>query len=208
MKKILIADKDISLKDAFRVVFPSDEYEIIFTSNGKEVEKMATEYRPEICILNTRLEKKDGTDVYKDLKEKNMLQNMRLFFMKDEGVELNISGYYVDGIIEKPINFFRVHQMIDKDDILPELKILNKIEANEIQGNTLLKEKTIMLEDELRKIIYDSMENIKMSIVDRITPVISQYIEEQTKMVLNNAAEKVIRNEMDKLLNLIKEPRR
>jgi response regulator RpfG family c-di-GMP phosphodiesterase len=208
MKKILIADRDISLKDAFRVVFPSDEYEIIFTSNGKEVEKMAAEYRPEIYILNTRLEKKDGTDVYKDLKEKNILQNVRLFFMKDEGIELNLSDYYIDGIIEKPINFFRVHQMIDKEDILPELKILNKIEENEIQGTALLKEKTIMLEDELRKIIYDSMESIKMSIVDRITPVISQYIEEQTKMVLNNAAEKVIRDEMDKLLSLIKESRR
>jgi response regulator RpfG family c-di-GMP phosphodiesterase len=208
MKKILIADKDMSLKDAFRVVFPSDEYEIIFTSNGKEVEKMSEEYRPEIYILNARLEKKDGTDVYKELKEKNMLQNVRFFFLKDEGIELNLSSYYdIDGVIEKPINFFRVHQMIDKEDILPEIKIANKVEDNEIQGATLTKEKTIALEDELRNIIYDSIESIKMSIADRITPVISQYIEEQTKMILNNAAEKVIRDEMDKLFNLIRESR-
>ncbi|MCX5806278.1 MAG: response regulator [Proteobacteria bacterium] len=209
MKKILIADKDMSLKDAFRVVFPSDEFDIIFTSNGKEVEKISEEYRPEIYILNTRLEKKDGTDVYKELKEKNMLQNVRLFFLKDEGIELNLSSYYdIDGVIEKPINFFRVHQMIDKEDILPEIKIANKVEDNEIQVATLTKERTIALEDELRNIIYDSIESIKMSIADRITPVICQYIEEQTKMILNNAAEKVIRDEMDKLLNLIRESRR
>jgi DNA-binding NtrC family response regulator len=212
MKKILIADKDESLKDAFRVVFPSDEYEIIFTSNGREVEKIVEEYRPEIYILNTRLEKKDGTDVYKDLKEKNMLQNVRLFFMKDEGVELNISGYHLDGVIEKPINFFRVHQMIDKEDILPELKISNKVEENGTRESqsyvTVPKEKMIVLENELKNIIYDSIESIKMSIVDKITPVISQYIEEQTKMILNNAAEKVIRDEMDKLLSLIRESRR
>jgi len=212
MKKILIADKDESLKDAFRVVFPSDEYEIIFTSNGREVEKIVEEYRPEIYILNTRLEKKDGIDVYKDLEEKNMLQNIRVFFMKDEGAESDFSDYQVEGVIEKPINFFRVHQMIDKEDVLPQLIVTKKIEENKIQATqsyrTLPKENITVLENELKKIIYDSIENIKMSIVDRITPLITQYIEEYTRNILNDAAEKVIRGEMDKLLSAIRESRR
>ncbi|MCX5813441.1 MAG: response regulator [Proteobacteria bacterium] len=212
MKKILIADKDESLKDAFRVVFPSDEYEILFTSNGREVEKIVEEYRPEIYILNTSLDRRNGTDVYEDLKEKNMLQNVRFFFMKDEGIESDLSGYQIEGVIEKPINFFRVHQMIDKEDVLPELKITKKIEDNEIQRtqsySALPKERMTVLENELKKIIYDSIESIKMSIVDKITPIISQYIEEYTKKILNDAAEKVIRNEMDKLLSLIRESRK
>jgi DNA-binding NtrC family response regulator len=212
MKKILIADKDESLKDAFRVVFPSDEYEIIFTSNGREVEKIIEEYRPEIYIINTRLEKKDGIDLYKDLKEKNMLQNVRLFFMKDEGAESDFSNYQIEGVIEKPINFFRVHQMIDKEDLLPELKITKKAEENIVQAprsySPTPKENVTVLENELKKILYDSIENMKMSIVDKMTPVISQYIEEYTKKILNDAAEKVIRNEMDKLLNLLRESRR
>jgi DNA-binding NtrC family response regulator len=212
MKKILIADKDESLKDAFRVVFPSDEYEIIFTPNGREVEKIIEEYRPEIYILNTKLEKKDGIDLYKDLKEKNMLQNVRLFFMKDEGAESDLSDYQIDGVIEKPINFFRVHQMIDKEDTLPELKITKKPEENIIQSprsnSPAPKENATALEKELKKIFYDSIEDMKMSIVDKITPIISQYIEECTKKILNDAAEKVIRNEMDKLLSLLRESRK
>jgi response regulator RpfG family c-di-GMP phosphodiesterase len=228
MKKILIADKDESLKDAFRVVFPSDEYEIIFTPNGREVEKIVEEYRPEIYIINSKLEKKDGTDVYKDMREKNMLQNVRFFFMKDEGTESDLSDYLIDGVIEKPINFFRVHQMIDKEDALPELKIARKPEENIIQATKSYshtpKENTTVLEIELKKILYDSIENMKMSIVDRMTPVISQYmeenakkilndaaekvIEENAKKILNDAAEKVIRNEMDKLLSLLRESRR
>ncbi len=211
MKKILIADKDESLKDAFRVVFPNDEYEIIFTSNGREVEKIAEEYRPEIYILNAKLEKKDGTDVYKDLKEKNMLQNVRLFFMKDEGAESDFSNYQVEGIIEKPINFFRVHQMIDKEDVLPLINT-KKIEENKIQATqsykNLPKENINVLENELKKIIYDSMENIKINIVDRITPLITKYIEEYARNILNDAAEKVIRDEMDKLLSAIRESRK
>jgi response regulator RpfG family c-di-GMP phosphodiesterase len=211
MKKILIADKDESLKDAFRVVFPNDEYEIIFTSNGREVEKIAEEYRPEIYILNAKLEKKDGTDVYIDLKEKNMLQNVRLFFMKDEGTESDFSNYQVEGIIEKPINFFRVHQMIDKEDVLPLINS-KKIEENKTQATqshrTLPKENINVLENELKKIIYDSMENIKISIVDRITPLITKYIEEYARNILNDAAEKVIRDEMDKLLSAIRDSRK
>jgi len=212
MKKILIADKDESLKDAFRVVFPSDEYEILFTSNGREIEKIVEEYRPEIYILNANLDRKNGTDVYEDLKEKNMLQNVRLFFMKDEGTESDFSGYQFEGVIEKPINFFRVHQMIDKEDALPELKITKKPEENIFQAtksySPMPKESTTALESELKKILYNSIEDMKMSIVDRITPLISQYIEEYSKKILNDTAEKVIRSEMDKLLNLLRESRK
>ena len=212
MKKILIADKDESLKDAFRVVFPSDEYEIIFTPNGREVERIMEEYRPEIYILNTRLEKKDGIEVYKDLKERGMLQNIRFYFMKDEGVESDFSDYQIDGVIDKPINFFRVHQMIDKEDALPELKITKKPEENVSQiirsNNSMPKENANVLENELKKIIYDSMENMKINIVDKITPIISQYIEECTKKILNDTAEKVIRDEMENLLSILRESRR
>lgn len=213
MKKILIADRDESLKDAFRVVFPSDEYEILFTTDGKEIEKLVEDHLPEIYILNVNLEKKDGTDVYTELKQRNRLKNVRFFFLKDEGVTADLSCYPVEGVIEKPINFFRVHQMIDKEDVLPDLKVTNtrKVEERKspppgIEPYTLLRgDKTIELENELKKILYDSIENIKMSIVEKITPVISQYIEEYAKKILNDAAEKVIRDEMERLLNVLRQ---
>lgn len=219
MKKILIADKDESLKDAFRVVFPSDEYEILFTSNGREVEKIVEEYRPEIYILNTSLEKKDGVDVYKDLKERNMLKDARFFFMKDEGMTTEFNDYPIEGVIEKPINFFRVHQMIDKEDVLPDLKFTSTRKMEEktneeiepyspLPFSPLPREKTTVLENELRMIFYDAIESLKMSIVDRITPVISLYIEEHAKKILNDTAEKVIRGEMERLLSALREPRK
>lgn len=212
MKKILIADRDESLKDAFRVVFPSDEFEILFTSNGKEAEKLAEEFWPEIYILNTKLEEKDGIDVYKDLKERNKLHSARFFFMKDEGTSSDLNGFSIDGVIDKPINFFRVHQMIDKEDSLPELRITrraDKKKTSEAQPYGIVpKERITALEDELKKILLDSIESIKISVVDRATPLIGQYIEEYAKEILNEAAEKVVREEMDKLLGLLRESRR
>ena len=147
-----------------------------------------------------------------------MLQNVRFFFMKDEGTTTELSGYPIEGVIEKPINFFRVHQIIDKEDSLPDLKITRKTEEKkkiqEIQSYTsqeyspLSKEKTNMLESELKKILFDSIENMKNSVVDRMAPLISHYIEDYAKKILNDAAEKVIRAEMDRLLSILRESRK
>jgi DNA-binding NtrC family response regulator len=212
MKKILIADRDESLKDAFRVVFPSDEFEILFTSNGREVERMAEESRPEIYILNARLEERDGMAVYRTLQERNKLRDARFFFIKDEGVAADLHGLPIDGVIDKPINFFRVHQMIDKDETLPELKITQRTEKRIIPENqpyiTAPRERMPALEDDLKAILLDAIDSIKASIVDRATPLISRYIEEYAREIVNEAAEKIVREEMDKLLGLLRESRR
>ena len=212
MKKILIADRDESLKDAFRVVFPSDEFEILFTSNGREVERMAEEFWPEIYILNTRLEEKDGVAVYRDLKERNKLRGTRFFFIKDEGVSEDLNGFSIDGLIDKPINFFRVHQMIDKEDSLPELRTTRRADkkpGTESQPYTPApRERVSALEDELKAILLDAIDSIRASVVDRATPLISRYIEEYAREILHEAAEKIVREEMDKLLGLLRESRR
>ena len=212
MKKILIADRDESLKDAFRVVFPSDEFEILFTSNGREVERMAEELWPEIYILNTRLEEKDGVAVFRDLRERNKLRGTRFFFMKDEGVPADLTGFSVDGVIDKPINFFKVHQMIDKEDTLPELKVARRTEKKTIDESVLYasgsKGRASALEDELKTILLDAIDNIRASVVERATPLISRYIEEYAREILHEAAEKIVREEMDKLLGLLRESRR
>jgi response regulator RpfG family c-di-GMP phosphodiesterase len=212
MKKILIADRDESLKDAFRVVFPSDEFEILFTSNGREAERMAEESWPEIYILNTRLDEKDGTSVYRHLKERNKLREARFFFIKDEGITADLDGLSTDGVIDKPINFFRVHQMIDKEDALPELKVARRADKKIVPESQLYAttagEKLPALENELKTIILDAIEGIKNSVVDRATPLVSRYIEEYAREILHEAAERIVREEMDKLLGLLRESRK
>ncbi|MCX8023353.1 MAG: response regulator [Syntrophorhabdaceae bacterium] len=216
MKKILIADRDESLKDAFRVVFPSDEYEIIFTSNGKDIERISEEHKPEIYIINATLDKKDGTEVYKEMKEKGSLQGVRFFFMRDEGVTIDFPTQYVEGIIEKPINFFKVHQMIDKEDTLLDIKPTRKIEekVEEAPYKKAPLETGVMepvpssMEEELKNVISNAIEVIRQGMVERIVPIISKYIEENARQMLSDTAEKVIREEMERLLIALRGTRR
>jgi len=213
MKKILIADRDESLKDAFRVVFPSDEFEILFTSNGKEAERVGEESRPEIYILNARLEERDGIVVYKNLKERNRLRDARFFFIRDESTAADLGGFPVDGVIDKPINFFKVHQMIDREESLPELGGARKLENSALSGDrpaftAPAAEKISGLEEELRRVILDTMEGVKTGFVERATPLIARYIEEYAREIVSETAEKIVREEMDKMLNLLRESRR
>ncbi len=213
MKKILIADRDESLKDAFRVVFPSDEFEILFTSNGREAERVGEDCRPEIYILNTRLEERDGIAVYRNLKERNKLRDARFFFIRDESAAADLSGFPVEGVIDKPINFFKVHQMIDREENLPEMGATRKPEkgaASEERPTftTSSAERIFGLEQEMRQVIMDTVEGIKAGFVDRAAPLITRYIEQYAREIVSEAAEKIVREEMDKMLNLLRESRK
>jgi response regulator RpfG family c-di-GMP phosphodiesterase len=117
-KKILIADKDASLKEAFRIIFSEDKYEIMYAASAKEVEKVATVAHPEIYIVNVNLLKSSGVEVYRKLQKDRLLDDARFFFMKDENDSTELLGFQAEGVIEKPINFFKVHERIAKDEDL------------------------------------------------------------------------------------------
>ncbi|HME41909.1 MAG TPA: response regulator [Syntrophorhabdales bacterium] len=236
-KKILIADKDASLKEAFRIIFSEDKYEIFYAPSAKEVERIVATDHPEIYIVNVSLVKSSGIEVYKKLQKDKLLDGARFFFMKDENDSTELLGFQAEGVIEKPINFFKVHERIAKDDDLivltdemaePEHQTLQR--AAERAGELATKEALVKegidvktgieglasglsghaavnteemapaLEAELRRVLSVTMEEMVPKFVDRMTPVLSTFVEDYTRRVLYEIAEKVIREEIDKLL--------
>lgn len=228
MKKILIADRDEGLKDAFRVVFPVDEYDFFYTSDGSAIERMASEYMPDIYIVNVDLDKKDGVEVYEDMQEREMLKNCRFFFIKDIAKKIDLSGYTdIAGVIEKPINFFKVHQLIaEQEDLIkpkeqaPLSQDQSVIDEQQItKDNMIMKEilrepkitfafeddqETAAFEEQLKQAINYSIEKMKASLIEQLTPVISNYLKNYSKQVLSDIAEKVVREEMESLLTSIR----
>lgn len=229
MKKILIADKDEGLRDAFRVVFPVDEYDFFYTSDGASIERVALEYKPDIYIINVDLHKKDGVEVYEDLQEREMLKNSHFFFLKDINNKTDLSGYTnITGVIDKPINFFRVHEMIAGLEDIPkepepeESLSTEKATAGEPQKpqesmimQEILKEpkiaftfeddqETAYFEEQLKKAIKQSLETMKDSLIEKVTPIISSYMKNYSKQILSDVAEKVVREEMETLLASIR----
>jgi response regulator RpfG family c-di-GMP phosphodiesterase len=267
-RKILVADKDSSLKEAFRVIFSDDQYEILYAANGKEAQKLAEESRPEIYIVNVNLSKYTGIEVYKKLQKEKCLEGSRFFFLKDENDRTELLGFQAEGVIEKPINFFKVHERIHKEeevidliDVIeepaePEQKqesepAMAKPETDQTptepvemtapgpevtetpaaedpsseevvviakrshteepkmkqtldSGGAVPEEKALeeatSLEVEVKAALGSIMQDAATRLVEAMTPAVSKYIEDYTRRVLLDIAERVIREEIDKLL--------
>jgi DNA-binding NarL/FixJ family response regulator len=120
-KTIVVADRDGSLQHAFMTVFSRDHFEIVYASTGKEVEKIAERMRPDVYIVNVDLPKTNGIEVYKKLQKQRLLDTASFFFLKDESDKTELLGYQADGIIEKPLNFFKVYETITQEEEIIEL---------------------------------------------------------------------------------------
>ncbi|HUJ88672.1 MAG TPA: hypothetical protein VLX12_00645, partial [Syntrophorhabdales bacterium] len=75
--------------------------------------------------------------------------------------------------------------------------------AGELSGHAAVvstEEMVPALEAELRRVLSVTMEEMVPKFVDRMTPVLSTFVEDYTRRVLYEIAEKVIREEIDKLL--------
>jgi CheY-like chemotaxis protein len=120
-RTIVVADRDESLQHAFMTVFSKDHFEIIYASTGKEVEKIAERIQPDVYIVNVNLPKMNGIEVYKKLQKQKFLETASFFFLKDESDRTELLGYQADGVIEKPLNFFRVYETVTKEDEVIEL---------------------------------------------------------------------------------------
>jgi CheY-like chemotaxis protein len=120
-RTIVVADRDESLQHAFMTVFSKDHFEIIYASTGKEVEKIAERIQPDVYIVNVNLPKMSGIEVYKKLQKQRFLETASFFFLKDESDRTELLGYQADGVIEKPLNFFRVYETVTKEDEVIEL---------------------------------------------------------------------------------------
>ncbi len=120
-KTIVVADRDEGLQHAFMTVFSRDHFDIIYASTGREVEKIAERIQPDVYIVNVDLPRTNGIEVYKKLQKQKLLEAASFFFLKDENDKTELLGYQADGVIEKPLNFFRVYETVTREDEIIEL---------------------------------------------------------------------------------------
>jgi CheY-like chemotaxis protein len=311
-KTIVIADRDESLQHAFMTVFSREQFEIIYASTGKEVEKIAERIQPDVYIVNVNLPKVNGIEVYKKLQKQRFLETASFFFLKDENDRTELLGYQADGVIEKPLNFFRVYETVTREDEVIDLTDLiderpdlvrretvpeegkadyrpagerpdaakrvfgvepidepgtttaqpqatipeepaqpspievvgpapEPVQEKEVEPEKAVQEKTgagpqtfedrlkdamdslaggiavgkmteglttltetgeppMELETQFRNVLNQAMEEAALKLSARLAPILTQYVEDYVKRMLLEIAEKVIREEIDKLL--------
>jgi CheY-like chemotaxis protein len=273
-KTILVADRDERLQQAFGTVFSIEQYDIVYAPNGKDVERLAERMSPDVYIVNVNLPKTNGIEVYKKLQQRGSLERASFFFLKDETDATELLGYQADGVIEKPINFFKVYESITGEDEIIELTDLveedeppsragveeapsapaqdgpaaevprevqvakdqeekkaprEELKFQQIIGEQLKQAMGIVadgapsveearvpveqakvpveidkappvLEEQFKVVLNQAMEEAAHKLSARLAPIMTQYVEDYVKQMLLEIAERVIREEIDKLL--------
>ena len=270
-RTIVVADRDEKLQQGFMTVFSKEQYEILYAPNGKEVEKIAARLSPDIYLVNVNLPKMNGIEVHKKLQKQGYLDKASFFFLKDEADTTELLGYQADGVIEKPINFFRVYETITSEEDVIELTDLVEEEemspaagqrtadrspgtgprtaaasgrssgstrtaveetkgpvSEEVELQTMIGRRlrqamddTVRdsaacfpemkgpveagtpqseLEQQFKAVLNQAMEEAAEKLSSRFAPILTRYVEDYVKQMLLEITEKVIREEIDKLL--------
>jgi DNA-binding response OmpR family regulator len=65
---VLIADDDPDILDLVQLVMFEDGYDVVTARNGTQAVKLATEHRPDLCILDVMMPGMDGCEVTRALR--------------------------------------------------------------------------------------------------------------------------------------------
>ncbi|MCF7795531.1 response regulator [Patescibacteria group bacterium] len=123
MKKILIAEDEISLLEMFSsIVENSGNYKITKAIDGEEVIKKIIENLPDIILLDIMMPKKDGIDVLIDIKSNPKTKNIPVIILS------NISD---KNQIEKALDLGASDYLVKSDIHLKDISnIINKYSTN------------------------------------------------------------------------------
>lgn len=85
MRKILVAEDDKFLANAYRVKLERDGYEVTSVYDGEEVIKTLESYTPDIIILDIIMPKIDGFAVLENLKKNDKWRNIPVIIASNLG---------------------------------------------------------------------------------------------------------------------------
>jgi len=103
VKKVLIVDDDQDLLEVVKLVLTIHDFDVHTHSTGLNVPEIVNSYNPNAILLDINLPGKSGTEICKELKEKDSSLPIILFSAPTEKEKyFRISG--ANGYIEKPFN--------------------------------------------------------------------------------------------------------
>lgn len=76
MKKILVAEDDLFLANAYQVKLTKSGYEVRLVDNGKDVLPTLSDFQPDLLILDLLMPMQDGFSVLKEVRSKSEWQKL------------------------------------------------------------------------------------------------------------------------------------
>ena len=104
MPKLLIVDDEIDVREFAKSFFKKRGMEVLTTSGGIEALKIIDQIKPDLVLLDVRMEQMTGVDVLKKLREnKNDVKVIMVTGVEDEEVINEANSWGVCGYIHKPL---------------------------------------------------------------------------------------------------------
>ncbi|MDI6752483.1 MAG: response regulator [bacterium] len=115
MKKILIADDDLSIRTALSEGLGEEGYEIIAVGSGSEALKIARERELDLLVLDIKMPDMHGIDVLKKLRTKNKTLPVIIltaFPTMEKDMEIQLGN--ISAFISKPFDLEDVKAQVKK----------------------------------------------------------------------------------------------
>ena len=104
MAKLLIVDDETDVREFAKRFFTKRNIEVLTASGGLEALKIITEEKPDLVLLDVRMEEMTGVEVLKKLREEqNDVKVIMVTGVEDEMVINEANSWGVCGYIHKPL---------------------------------------------------------------------------------------------------------
>lgn len=115
MQKILIADDNISILEILKLSLEQLGYQIKTVANKSDLFWTLRNFKPDLVILDVFLDKEDGREICKKLREKYNLGSIPIILFSSNKYALsNFKEYGADVSVEKPFELVELIKKIEK----------------------------------------------------------------------------------------------
>jgi len=102
-KKVLVVDDDISILDAISLILEDNDYDVQTAFKGDEAYLKASDFKPNVIILDVLLSGKDGREICKNLKSDEKTKKIPVIMVSAHpGARESTSEVGADYFLSKP----------------------------------------------------------------------------------------------------------
>jgi DNA-binding response OmpR family regulator len=116
MKKILLIEDDDSLRDGISLLLLDEGYQIKSLPDGSNFQRIVSEFKPDLYLIDYRLPGKDGLEITKIIRSSSTKSQTPVILLSATGDNLpekaRIAG--ANEFVRKPFNIDNLIELIQK----------------------------------------------------------------------------------------------
>lgn len=114
-EKILLVDDSQDIIDGMKLFLELRNYEVISLVNANEIDKMISEHKPSLLILDIFMSGGDGRNICQRLKSNPDTQFIKIILSSAAPQALiDFHNYGADEILEKPFGLEEIYSKVEK----------------------------------------------------------------------------------------------